>query len=92
MSFFAARPAGKTGLTAPCTLTDDPLRCGASVTTLAAGSTITVYDAGGSALFSGTVEKGFNPVVISSPLLTVGETYTVSSGSSSGTKSSTARN
>ena len=49
----------------------------------AAGSTITVYDAGGSALFSGTVEKGFNTVVISSPLLTVGETYTVSSGSSS---------
>lgn len=41
---------------------------------------ITVADAQGSVLLSGTVEKSFQCVVISSPDLAVGETYTVSSG------------
>ena len=53
--------------------------------------TITVSDANGSALFSGTVEKTYQCVVISSPDLAVGQTYSVSnaSGSTQVTPSST---
>ena len=50
-----------------------------------AGSTITVSDAKGSVLITGTVEKRFETVVISSPDLKVGETYTISAGGSSAT-------
>lgn len=49
----------------------------------AAGSTVTVTDANGAVLLSGTVEKAFQCVVVSSPDLKVGETYTVSAGSAS---------
>ena len=45
--------------------------------------TITVSGADGSALFSGTVEKAYQCVVISSPDLSIGETYTVSNASTS---------
>ncbi len=47
----------------------------------AAGSEIVVMDANGNVILSGTVEKNFSCVVISSPDLKVGETYTVSAGS-----------
>ena len=47
----------------------------------AAGSEIVVKDADGNVILSGTVEKNFSCVVISSPDLKVGETYTVSAGS-----------
>ena len=47
----------------------------------AAGSEIVVKDANGNVILSGTVEKSFSCVVISSPDLKVGETYTVSAGS-----------
>ena len=50
----------------------------------AAGSEITVTDGSGKVILSGTVEKNFSCVVISSPDLKVGETYTVSAGSGSG--------
>lgn len=49
----------------------------------AAGSEIVVKDANGNVILSGTVEKNFSCVVISSPDLQVGETYTVSAGSNS---------
>ena len=45
--------------------------------------TIVVSDAAGNALLSGTVEKSFQCLVVSSPDLKVGETYTVSCGGSS---------
>jgi len=48
-----------------------------------AGDTITVSDASGKVLLTGTVEKSFQCVVISCPDLQVGETYTVSTGSGS---------
>lgn len=54
------------------------------------GGTIAVTDASGSTLLSGTVEKGYQCVVISSPALQVGETYTVSSDSDSAQVSVTA--
>ena len=44
---------------------------------------ITVSNASGSELFRGNVEKSYQCVVISSPDLAVGETYTVSNASSS---------
>ena len=47
----------------------------------AAGSEIVVKDADGHVILSGTVEKNFSCVVISSPDLKIGETYTVSAGS-----------
>ena len=47
----------------------------------AAGSEIVVKDADGNVILSGTVEKNFSCVVISSPDLKVGETYTVTAGS-----------
>ena len=47
----------------------------------AAGSEIVVKDQSGNVILSGTVEKNFSCVVISSPDLKVGETYTVSAGS-----------
>lgn len=47
----------------------------------AAGSEIVVKDTNGNVILSGTVEKNFSCVVISSPDLKVGETYTVSAGS-----------
>ena len=50
-----------------------------------AGSEITVTDQSGRVILSGTVEKQFTCVVISSPELQVGESYTVSSGTSSAT-------
>ncbi|MBQ9298949.1 MAG: carbohydrate-binding domain-containing protein [Clostridia bacterium] len=45
--------------------------------------TITVSDANGSELFSGTVEKAYQCVVISSPDLAVGQTYTVANSTGS---------
>ncbi|MBR4537755.1 MAG: carbohydrate-binding domain-containing protein [Clostridia bacterium] len=47
----------------------------------AAGSEIVVKDENGNVILSGTVEKNFSCVVISSLDLKVGETYTVSAGS-----------
>ena len=47
------------------------------------GGAITVTDASGNVVLSGEVEKSFGCVVISSPDLKVGETYTVSCGGSS---------
>ena len=47
----------------------------------AAGSEIVVKDADGNVVLSGTVEKNFSCVVISSPDLKVGDTYTVTGGS-----------
>lgn len=44
---------------------------------------ITVSDSNGNALFSGTVEKNYQCVVISSPDLQIGQTYTVTGGSAS---------
>ena len=44
---------------------------------------ITVTDATGNTLLSGTVEKNYQCVVISSPDLAIGQTYTVSGGSAS---------
>ena len=49
----------------------------------AAGSEIVVKDESGNVIMAGTVEKNFSCVVISSPNLKVGETYTVSAGSGS---------
>ena len=46
-----------------------------------AGSEITVRDEAGEILLSATVEKRFSSLVISSPELEIGKTYTVSSGS-----------
>lgn len=46
-------------------------------------SEITVTDASGKVLLSAKVEKSFSCVVVSSPDLQVGETYTLSSGSAS---------
>ena len=46
---------------------------------------ITVKDASGNVILTGTVEKNFQCVVISSPDLVSGETYTVSCGSASAT-------
>ena len=51
----------------------------------AAGSEIKVTDQNGNVLLSGTVEKNLQCVVVSSPDLQVGETYTVSAGSASAT-------
>ena len=45
--------------------------------------TVTVKDSSGNVILTGNVEKQFGCVVISSPDLKVGETYTVSCGSSS---------
>ncbi len=45
-------------------------------------SAITVMDENGKMLLSATVEKAFSCVVVSSPELQVGKTYTVSSGTS----------
>ena len=47
----------------------------------AAGSEITVTDANGNVILSATVEKNFSCVVVSSPDLKVGETYSVTAGS-----------
>ncbi len=44
---------------------------------------ITVTDADGNIVASATVEKGFETVVVSSPALVIGETYTVACGESS---------
>ena len=44
---------------------------------------ISVRDSSGNVLLSGTVEKNFECVVVSSPDLVVGETYTIASNSSS---------
>ena len=44
---------------------------------------IVVTDASGAVVLSGTVEKSFDCVVVSSPALSVGETYTVSCGGAS---------
>lgn len=44
---------------------------------------ITVTDADGNVVASATVEKGFETVVVSSPALVIGETYTVACGESS---------
>ncbi len=48
-----------------------------------AGSTITLTDSDGNTLVSFTPEKSYSSVVISCPELTVGETYTLTTGSSS---------
>ena len=56
-----------------------------------AGETITITDSQGNVLYTGVTVKSANSVVFSSPDLTVGETYTVTIGSSSAavTQSST---
>lgn len=50
-----------------------------------AGETITITDNQGNVLYTGVTVKSANSVVFSSPDLTVGETYTVTIGSSSAT-------
>ena len=50
-----------------------------------AGETITITDSQGNVLYTGVTVKSANSVVFSSPDLTVGETYTVTIGSSSAT-------
>lgn len=50
-----------------------------------AGETITITDSQGNVLYTGLTVKSANSVVFSSPDLTVGETYTVTIGSSSAT-------
>lgn len=50
-----------------------------------AGETITITDSQGTVLYTGVTVKSANCVVFSSPDLTVGETYTVTIGSSSAT-------
>ena len=50
-----------------------------------AGETITITDSQGNVLYTGVAVKSANSVVFSSPDLTVGETYTVTIGSSSAT-------
>ncbi len=49
------------------------------------GETITITDSEGNVLYTGLTVKSANSVVFSSPDLTVGETYTVTIGSSSAT-------
>jgi hypothetical protein len=49
-------------------------------TTLAAGSAVTLADSAGNILVETTASKSFNNVVISTPDLTVGETYTLTCG------------
>lgn len=49
------------------------------------GETITITDSQGNVLYTGVTVKSANSVVFSSPDLTVGETYTVTIGSSSAT-------
>ena len=53
------------------------------VTLNGSAGTITVKDADGKAILSGNVEKSFQCVVISSPDLQLGQTYTVSCGGAS---------
>ena len=50
-----------------------------------AGETITITDSQGNVLYTGVTVKSANSVVFSSPDLTMGETYTVTIGSSSAT-------
>lgn len=50
-----------------------------------AGETITITDSQGTVLYTGVTVKSANSVVFSSPDLTVGETYTVTIGSTSAT-------
>ena len=50
-----------------------------------AGETITITDSQGNVLYTGVTVKSANSVVFSSAALTVGETYTVTIGSSSAT-------
>ena len=50
-----------------------------------AGETITITDSQGNVLYTGVTVKSANSVVFSSPDLTVGETYTVTIGSTSAT-------
>lgn len=50
-----------------------------------AGETISITDSQGNVLYTGVTVKSANSVVFSSPDLTVGETYTVTIGSSSAT-------
>lgn len=50
-----------------------------------AGETITITDSQGNVLYTGVTVKSANSVVFSSPDLVVGETYTVTIGSSSAT-------
>jgi hypothetical protein len=51
--------------------------------TLEAGTTVTLSDGDGNVLLEDTMEKSFNSVVISTPELTVGETYTLTCGDTS---------
>jgi hypothetical protein len=51
--------------------------------TMAAGTTVTLSDGDGNVLLEDTMEKSFNSVVISTPELTVGETYTLTCGDTS---------
>ena len=55
----------------------------ALVTLSGQGGEIRVTDASGSVILSGTVDKGFDCVVVSCPEMTVGESYTVSCGAAS---------
>jgi hypothetical protein len=48
-----------------------------------AGTTVTLSDGDGNVLLEDTMEKSFNSVVISTPELTVGETYTLTCGDTS---------
>jgi hypothetical protein len=51
--------------------------------TMEAGTTVTLSDADGNVLLEDTMEKSFSSVVISTPELTVGETYTLTCGDTS---------
>jgi hypothetical protein len=51
--------------------------------TMEAGTTVTLSDGDGNVLLEDTMEKSFNSVVISTPELTVGETYTLTCGDTS---------
>lgn len=57
----------------------------ATMNSFGAGETITITDSQGNVLYTGVTVKSANSVVFSSPDLTVGETYTVTIGSSSAT-------
>lgn len=72
--------AGSTGMAE--TFDADSTQCSALVgLSGSAGDTITVSDASGTVIASTTVSKSYACVVVSSPAMVQGETYTISNGS-----------
>lgn len=59
--------------------------CLVTMNSFGAGETITITDSQGNVLYTGVTVKSANSVVFSSPDLVVGETYTVTIGSTSAT-------